>query len=226
MKAIYRLLTGCMGVMLLVGAGLTTLPAQAQATANGATAEIKDAQGAVVGTATLTEAAGGVQLQVQVQGFTAAKAGEHGIHIHAFGICEAPGFTTAGGHFNPAAKKHGLHSADGAHGGDLPNLVLDATSSGSYQATNDRITLAAGAPNSIFDADGSAIVIHAGPDDNMTDPAGNSGGRIACGVLQAAQIPTGMPRTGASSAPALWLALLGGATLALGWWVARRPARA
>jgi superoxide dismutase, Cu-Zn family len=226
MKAIYRLIAGFAGATLLVWAGLTTLPVQAQATANGATAEIKDAQGTVVGTATLTEGAGGVQLQVQVRGFTAAAAGEHGIHIHAVGLCEAPGFATAGGHFNPAAKKHGLNSAEGAHGGDLPNLVLDAAGSGSFQATNDRITLAAGVANSIFDADGSAVVIHAGPDDNMTDPAGNSGARIACGVLQAAQIPTGMPRTGASSDAALWLAMLGGATLAVGWWVARRPARA
>jgi superoxide dismutase, Cu-Zn family len=226
MKGIYRLLPGFVGVMLLAAAGLTTLPAQAQAGPNGATAAIKDAQGTVVGTATLTEGAGGVQLQVQVQGFTAAAAGEHGIHIHAVGVCEAPGFTTAGGHFNPAAKKHGLHNAEGAHGGDLPNLTLNAGGSGTYAVTSDRITLAAGAPNSIFDADGSAIVIHAGPDDYMTDPAGNSGGRIACGVLQAAQIPTGMPRTGAASDAALWLALLGGATLALGWWMARRPARA
>lgn len=226
MKAISRLLAGCMAVMLLVGASLMTLPAQAQGTPTGATAALKDAQGTVVGTATLTEGAGGVHLQVQVQGFTGAAAGEHGIHIHAVGVCEAPGFTTAGGHFNPAAKKHGLQSAEGAHGGDLPNLVLDAAGSGSYQATNDRVTLAAGAANSIFDADGSAIVIHAGPDDNVSDPAGNSGGRIACGVLQAAQIPTGMPRTGASSDATLWLALLGGAMLAGGWWMTRRPARA
>jgi Cu-Zn family superoxide dismutase len=226
MKAIYRVIAGLVGAALVVGAGLTTLPAQAQAT-NGATAAIKDAQGTVVGTATLTEGAGGVKLQVQVRGFTAAAAGEHGIHIHAVGTCEAPGFTTAGGHFNPAAKKHGLNSAEGAHGGDLPNLVVNAGGDGTYEAMNDRITLAAGATNSLFDADGSAVVIHAGPDDYVTDPAGNSGARIACGVLQAAQIPSGMPRTGAPGAPAgLWLALLGGGALALGWWVARRPARA
>lgn len=225
MKTIYRVVAGFVATMLLAWAGLTTLPAQAQAGTNGATAEIKDAQGTVVGTATLTEGVGGVQMQVQVHGFTAAVAGEHGIHIHAVGVCEAPGFTTAGGHFNPAAKKHGLNSAEGAHGGDLPNLVLDAAGNGTYVATNDRISVAAGAANSIFDADGSAVVIHGGPDDNVTDPAGNSGARIACGVLQAAQIPAGMPRTGTPGDGALWLALAGAAVLGLGWWLVRRPAR-
>ena len=225
MKTIYRVITGFVGATLLIWMGVTTLPVRAQATTNGATAEIKDAQGTVVGTATLSEGTSGVLLQVQVRGFTAAATGEHGIHVHAVGVCEAPGFTTAGGHFNPAAKKHGLNSAEGAHGGDLPNLVLDAAGNETYVATNERITVLAGAANSIFDADGSALVIHAGPDDNVTDPAGNSGARIACGVLQAAQIPTGMPRTGTPGDEALWLALAGVAALGLGWWLVRRPAR-
>jgi Cu-Zn family superoxide dismutase len=228
MKSIYRVCIGMMGAALLAWAGLTSLPVLAQTTTNGATAEIKDAQGNVVGAATLTEGTGGVKLQVQVRGFSAAANGEHGVHIHAVGTCEAPGFTTAGGHFNPAAKKHGLNSAEGAHGGDLPNLNIAADGSGTYEAGTDRITLAPGAAHSIFDADGSAVVIHAGPDDQMTDPAGNSGARIACGVLQAAQVPAGMPRTGAPATgpPGLWPALLGGAALALGWWAARRRVRA
>jgi superoxide dismutase, Cu-Zn family len=202
-----RMLGLALAVTLLAGTGWAARPALAQTLVNGASAEIRDAQGTVVGTATLAEGPTGVSIQVQMRGFTAAP-GEHGIHIHAVGVCEGPGFTTAGGHFNPASKKHGLRSPEGAHGGDLLNLILDADGSGTYTATNDRISLAAGAVNSIFDADGSAIVIHAGPDDYVTDPSGNSGARIACGVFQAAQVPSGMPRTGAGGMETaeFWLA--------------------
>lgn len=219
-----RAVAGLIGAALLAWASLTTLPALAQAPTNGATAAIKDAQGHVVGAATLTDGAGGVRLQVQVRGFTAAAAGEHGIHLHAVGTCEAPGFTTAGGHFNPAAKKHGLNSAEGAHGGDLPNLIIAADGSGAYEATNDRITLTTGTAQALFDADGAAIVIHAGPDDYVTDPAGNSGARIACGVLQAAQVPAGMPRTGTPAA-ATWSVVAALALIAAAAGLALRRAR-
>lgn len=222
------------GVLLVLVAGLVAAgvatPVPAQTLVNGANAEIRDAQGTMVGTATLTEGATGVAIQVQVRGFTAAAAGEHGIHIHAVGACDAPGFTAAGGHFNPAGKQHGLNNPAGAHGGDLPNLILAAGGSGTYAATDDRIALAAGAANTIFDADGAAIVIHAGPDDYVTDPAGNSGARLACGVLQAMQVPSGMPRTGAGGAETagFWLAGLAliaaaaGLTLRRAW---RQPHR-
>ena len=225
MNGIHRAIAGLIGAVLLAWAGLTALPALAQRTTNGAIAEIKDAHGTIVGAATLSEGAGGVRLQVQVRGFTAAAAGEHGIHLHAVGTCEAPGFTTAGGHFNPAAKKHGLNSAEGAHGGDLPNLIITTNGSGTYEATNDRITLAPGTAQSLFDADGAAIVIHAGPDDYVTDPAGNSGARIACGVLQAAQVPAGMPRTGAPPAETAWSGLAALALLAAAAGLALRRAR-
>jgi superoxide dismutase, Cu-Zn family len=108
--------------------------------------------------------------------------GLHAVHIHAVGKCEGPAFTSAGGHFNPLNKKHGLKSADGPHAGDLPDMYVNKTGVGRYEALMENITLGSG-ETSIFDADGSAIVVHAGPDDNMTDPSGNSGDRIACGVI-------------------------------------------
>ena len=89
---------------------------------------------------------------------------------------------SAGGHFNPTNRQHGLRNPQGPHAGDLPNLTVDANGAGTFQATNALVTLGAGT-SSLFDADGSALVIHADPDDEMTDPTGNSGGRIACGVI-------------------------------------------
>jgi Cu-Zn family superoxide dismutase len=198
-------------------------PIQAQSAANGASAELKDGTGQVVGSAALvSNGAGGVKLQVTVRNFASAASGEHGIHIHAVGVCEAPQFTTAGGHFNPNGKKHGLNSSEGAHAGDLPNLMLGADGSATYEANVAALSLDGGAANSIFDADGSAVVIHAGPDDLVTDPAGNSGARIACGVLNAAVLPVGMPGTGSGSANIyLWLAV-GAMLLILGATTLRR----
>ena len=133
----------------------------------------------MVGTATLTDDGGQVRLTVEAKGLT---PGPHGIHVHAVGKCEAPGFNSAGGHHNPLGKKHGLTSPDGAHAGDLPNLEADASGQARYEARTDRLTLSDG-PTSVFDADGSAVVIHASADDQQTDPTGNSGGRVACGVI-------------------------------------------
>ena len=173
---------------LLIATGLLTVAGQTQpatpatpaAPTATATATLRDAQGNTVGTATLTEQ-GAVTVQVTLKGFTTAKAGEHGIHLHAVGQC-APTFAAAGGHFNPASHKHGFLNKDGHHAGDLPNLMVDAQGNSAYQVTTDLVTLSAG-PNSLFDQDGSSIVIHAGPDDYRSDPAGNSGDRIACGVI-------------------------------------------
>jgi superoxide dismutase, Cu-Zn family len=164
----------------IVGAGCSTAPVP---TPPAATASLLDAQGAVAGSAAFSSNADGSVTVV----LTAAgvPAGPHGIHIHAVGICEAPGFTTAGGHFNPAASQHGMENPAGPHGGDLPNLTADAAGRVSYRATTTRVTIGAGATG-LFDADGSALVIHAGPDDNRTDPSGNSGARILCGVIRPA----------------------------------------
>jgi Cu-Zn family superoxide dismutase len=105
------------------------------------------------------------------------------------GKCEGPAFTTAGGHFNPLNKKHGLKSADGPHAGDLPDIYVNKDGVGRYEALMESITLGSG-ETSVFDADGSAIVIHASADDNITDPSGNSGDRIACGVITKAAAKT------------------------------------
>lgn len=156
----------------------------AGAPAASATATLRDAAGATVGTARLTESATGlVTLVVDVHGLT---AGSHGIHLHTVGSCVAggtPAFAGAGGHYNPTSKSHGLQNPQGPHAGDLPNLEVRADGTGHLQTTNDRVTLTAGA-HSLLDADGSALVIHAAADDQKSDPAGNSGARIACGVIE------------------------------------------
>jgi Cu-Zn family superoxide dismutase len=144
-----------------------------------ATADLKNANGQPAGMATLTEVPGGVRIVVEAKGLP---PGPHGVHIHEVGTCEGPQFTTAGGHFNPDKKQHGLLNPQGPHNGDLPNITIDANGTGRMETTTEHITLGAGL-KSIFDADGSALVVHAGPDDFKTDPTGNSGGRIACGVI-------------------------------------------
>jgi Cu-Zn family superoxide dismutase len=148
----------------------------------GARVQLVNAQGQAIGTATLAEQPDGkVKLMVQARGLT---PGKHGIHIHAVGRCDPPGFTTAGPHYNPLARKHGLDSAEGAHAGDLPNLEADASGNARYEAVTDRVTLREGLV-SVFDGDGSALVIHEKADDQRTDPTGDSGARVACGVIVA-----------------------------------------
>ncbi len=163
-----------------------------------ATGEIKDKDGKSMGSATLAQNANGsVGLQVK---FNNLPVGTHGIHFHAAGKCEGPDFASAGAHFNPDNHKHGLQNPDGGHAGDLPNLVVPAGGSGTFSASSTRITLSTGA-NQLIGQNGSALVIHAQPDDEKTDPTGNSGGRIACAVLtlQAAGQPSTLPASGLGS---------------------------
>jgi len=127
--------------------------------------------------ATATEVAGGVRFTLDAK---AMPPGTHGAHIHTVGRCDAPDFTTAGGHWNPTGMKHGSMNPQGPHEGDMPNLVIGTDGRGTIGMTIPGATMAG-----LLDADGAAFVVHAGPDDLMTDPAGNSGGRIACGVFQA-----------------------------------------
>jgi len=142
-----------------------------------ATATLHTATGADAGRATATEVTGGVRFTLDVRGLP---AGTHGAHIHTVGRCDAPDFATAGGHWNPTAAKHGSMNPQGPHEGDLPNLIVGSDGRGTVAAVVPGATLAA-----LLDADGAAVVVHAGADDLMTDPSGNSGGRIACGVLTA-----------------------------------------
>jgi Cu-Zn family superoxide dismutase len=124
-----------------------------------------------------------VRISLRVMGLP---GGTHAFHIHNVGKCEAPDFKSAGGHFNPEGKKHGLKNPDGPHAGDMPNITVAANGRGRAQVINTRITLGEGA-NSVFHEGGTAIVIHEKADDEMTDPAGNAGNRIACGVIEKAQ---------------------------------------
>jgi len=148
-----------------------------------ARAELKDAQGKAVATAKLKQLKNGVRISLAATGLP---AGVHAFHIHAVGKCEAPDFKSAGGHFNPEGKKHGLKNPEGPHAGDMPNITVDAKGKGKATAVNARVTLGEGA-NSLFHEGGTAIVIHEKADDDMTDPAGNAGNRIACGVVEKAQ---------------------------------------
>jgi superoxide dismutase, Cu-Zn family len=153
-------------------------------------AELKNASGESVGSAVLRQEDGRVRIVVQAGGLT---PGRHGIHVHAVGQCEPPAFQSAGGHFNPLGKKHGLENPEGAHAGDLPDLEADANGRTEYVAVTDRLTLGTG-PASIFDADGSAVVIHEKADDQRTDPSGNSGDRVLCGPLVAGPTSGFLPR--------------------------------
>ena len=164
------------GIAVAVLLAIASLPAAAQR----ASATLKSADGKAVGTAQLTQTPSGVLINLSVKGLP---AGEHAFHVHAVGKCEPP-FTTAGGHFNPAGKKHGMMATEGHHAGDMPNLHIPTSGELMVEVVNTDVTLDKGKPNSVFDADGSAIVIHADKDDYKTDPTGDAGGRIACGVVQ------------------------------------------
>ncbi len=162
-------LSGCDRPSMRMGAPMADGPA--------ASAVLHDGTGAEVGRATATTVAGGVRFTADVHGMP---AGIHGIHVHTVGLCDAPGFTTAGGHWNPTAMKHGSMNPQGPHEGDLPNLIVGNDGRGTVATVVPGASIA-----TLMDADGAAIVVHAGADDLMTDPSGNSGGRIACGVFTA-----------------------------------------
>jgi Cu-Zn family superoxide dismutase len=135
-----------------------------------------NASGQTIGTVRAWQTAGGVTFRINARGLS---HGVHGVHVHAVGKCEPPDFASAGPHWNPTGKKHGMNNPAGPHSGDLPNVVVAAN--GVLGAT---LVLSAANMSSLIDADGAALVIHAGADDNVTDPSGNSGARIACAVLQ------------------------------------------
>jgi superoxide dismutase, Cu-Zn family len=163
-----------------------------RATASGsaapsAIATLRDATGRNVGSVEIRPANRGLALRIRVSGLA---PGSHGVHIHTIGTCDGSTttvFSSAGAHFNPTSKQHGRLNPNGPHAGDLPNVVVDASGNGTLDATAESLTLDSGLA-AILDTDGSAVIIHANQDDERTDTGpsgpGNSGARVACGVLQ------------------------------------------
>jgi superoxide dismutase, Cu-Zn family len=170
---------------LALALGACSSPSWPEFGAVGATANLLNSGGYKIGEANFAERrdGGGVDMELQAWDLP---PGVYGMHIHDTGFCDSPEFQTAGGHFNPFGKKHGLKNPQGAHAGDLPNLIVPPNGKVSLVVTLREVTLREGV-NSLLRPEGTSLVIHANPDDQTTDPAGNSGARMACGVIQGAR---------------------------------------
>jgi superoxide dismutase, Cu-Zn family len=144
------------------------------------TVTLRDGEGRTVGTAMLAPERDGVRVVVSTHGVA---PGVHGVHIHEHGRCDGPGFETAGGHFNPGGMRHGLQNPAGPHSGDLPNLVVRDDGRGVLTAVARGVAIRGRDPDSLLRPGGTSLVVHASPDDGITDPSGNSGVRIACAVI-------------------------------------------
>jgi superoxide dismutase, Cu-Zn family len=161
------------------GAGGTPAPM------GGHVVELIDRQGQSAGGARLEQEGNGVRVSVRVSGLTPNQ--EHGLHFHETGRCDPPSFESAGGHFAPMGRQHGFENPQGPHAGDLPNLRANAEGVADTTFVVTTVSLTQNVQNSLIDADGTALIVHARPDDYRTDPSGNSGDRIACGVVMGRQ---------------------------------------
>lgn len=167
---------------MLIAAGLAALAASPALSAERAAAELLDTQGNNIGSALLRSTPGGVLVSASATGLP---PGAHAFHIHETGACDpGTGFSSAGGHYAPRGNEHGFLVEGGPHAGDFPNAHVQDDGVLSIEYINDRISLDEGAEATLFDDDGSAIVIHAGEDDYESQPAGAAGDRLACGVIE------------------------------------------
>jgi Cu-Zn family superoxide dismutase len=169
-------------VLLISGcsSNSTLLPVSGTIT-NALTVDMLDSTGKSIGKAELTETSKGLSIRLKVKGLT---PGEKAIHVHDTGLCEPPDFNTAGNHVNPTGKEHGFKNKKGYHAGDLPNIIVPENGEVDLEIMTPLLTLEKGKKNSLLDGNGSAIIIHKNADDYVTDPAGNSGARIACGAIK------------------------------------------
>lgn len=144
-------------------------------------ADLHDRSGAVRARASVEQSGDSIRVRVEA---VALAAGAYGAHLHTTGRCDPPSFNSAGPHWNPTSRKHGKDNSQGMHKGDLPNLLVGTDGRGSFEYTVPNATLSGRGPNLVLDPDGAAVVVHAAADDFRTDPSGNSGDRIACGVIR------------------------------------------
>lgn len=176
MKVYARLLAS--GALASLALPMVSAGAQEMAVAKMQTQDGRDA-----GTVMMRETANGVHFMVEVQNLP---SGVHAFHVHQKGECQPPDFKSAGDHYAPAGKEHGFHAEGGPHAGDLPNIHIPESGTARVEYFNPNLSLRKDAKNTLFDEDGSAVVVHAKPDDYKSQPSGDAGDRLACGVVQSA----------------------------------------